>query len=523
LTRLELRLLGGFRAIVDGSPVAADSWATRRSSELVQLLALARDRRLHRDEVLEALWPRLDPEAGAANLYKAASHARKGLGDTAAVVLRGASVWLAPEAEVTVDVDRYEAEARTALETGDAVRCANAALLYDDLLPEARYEDWVIVVRGRLRALQLELLRKAALWEQVLALDPLDQQAHRALMRRYAETGNRLAALFQFGHLRELLRRELGLEPDPETVDLYREFALGPPSPPPFVPPPIRYVRSGEVSIAYQVVGEGPPDLLMIPGWISHLALDWEEPTWVDWCERMTSFARLIRFDKRGTGLSDRPPGVSTLEERMEDARAVLDDVAIDSAHVMGWSEGGPLGILLAATHPEAVRSLVLYGTQARFERDVDYPWGSTAEQNAAEIDSIRGEWGTEGSADFLAPRGDRRFAQQFEAYMRAGASPSAAAALQAANVRIDVRPLLARISVPTLVLSRRGDPIGPPAAARYMAERIRGARFVELDGDDHVMWVGDIDTLLGEIEAFVAAVESRAVDRRKVLGSPAS
>jgi hypothetical protein len=121
------------------------------------------------------------------------------------------------------------------------------------------------------------------------------------------------------------------------------------------MPPPIRYVHSGDVAIAYQVVGEGPHDLLMIPGWISHLALDWEEPTWVRWCERMTSFARLVRFDKRGTGLSDRPPGVATLEERMEDARAVLDAVGLERAHVMGWSEGGPLAVLLSVAHPERV------------------------------------------------------------------------------------------------------------------------------------------------------------------------
>lgn len=126
------------------------------------------------------------------------------------------------------------------------------------------------------------------------------------------------------------------------------------------MPPPIRYVRNGEVSIAYQIVGDAPIDILMIPGWISHLAMDWVEPTWLRWCDRMTSFARLIRFDKRGTGLSDRPPGVPTLEERVGDARAVMDAVGIDRAHVPGWSEGGPLGVLLAVTYPERVHSLTL-------------------------------------------------------------------------------------------------------------------------------------------------------------------
>ena len=139
---------------------------------------------------------------------------------------------------------------------------------------------------------------------------------------------------------------------------------------------PVLYARSGDLSIAYQVVGEGPADVLMIPGWFSHLALDWEEPTWVRWVERLASFARLVRFDKRGTGMSDRPPGIPTPDERMEDARAVMDAAGLTAAHVLGWSEGGPLAILLAVTHPDRVQSLILYGTQATFRRRDDYPFG---------------------------------------------------------------------------------------------------------------------------------------------------
>lgn len=148
------------------------------------------------------------------------------------------------------------------------------------------------------------------------------------------------------------------------------------------------------MSIAYQVVGEGAHDLLMIPGWISHLGLDWEEPTWVRWCERMTVFARLVRFDKRGTGLSDRPPGVPTLETRMEDARAVLDAVGLERAHVMGWSEGDPLAVLLAAAHPERVQSLVLYGTQACFAPKQDYPWGFERTDPGEISAAIEEAWG---------------------------------------------------------------------------------------------------------------------------------
>jgi class 3 adenylate cyclase len=274
------------------------------------------------------------------------------------------------------------------------------------------------------------------------------------------------------------------------------------------MPPSVRYVHSGDVSIAYQVVGEGPHDLLMIPGWISHLALDWEEPTWVRWCERMTSFARLVRFDKRGTGLSDRSPGVPTLEERMEDARAVMDAVGLERANVMGWSEGGPLAVLLAVAHPERVQSLVLYGTQACFAPKADYPWGLDegvdSKALAAEIEET---WGDPERAPGVGAKADQRFMQRWAAYQQAGASPAAAAALIVANHQIDIRPLLGSIGVPTLVLSRAGDPVGPPEAARYMAERIPEARFVELSGDQHLIWLGDVDALGAEIEAFVTGV----------------
>jgi pimeloyl-ACP methyl ester carboxylesterase len=257
----------------------------------------------------------------------------------------------------------------------------------------------------------------------------------------------------------------------------------------------------------------------MIPGWISHLALDWEEPYWVRWCERMTAFARLIRFDKRGTGLSDRPAGVQPLEERMEDAHAVLNAVEVKRVHVLGWSEGGPLALLLAATHPERVLSLVLYGTQACFRREPDYPWGFTEEQRDSFSAEVARVWGGLAFASGFAPGGDDQWARRWAAYQRAGASPSAAAELNRMNLSIDGRSLLRDIKVPTLVLSRRGDPVGPPEAGRYIADHVEGARFVELDGDDHIMWLGDSDRLCAEIERFVLTAEA-GVTTRNVSGT---
>jgi pimeloyl-ACP methyl ester carboxylesterase len=273
------------------------------------------------------------------------------------------------------------------------------------------------------------------------------------------------------------------------------------------VPPPVQYARSGELNIAYQVVGDGPADLLMIPGWFSHLALDWEEPTWVRWCERLASFARVIRFDKRGTGMSDRPPGIPTPDERMADARAVMDSAGLTSAHVLGWSEGGPLGILLTVAHPERVRSLVLYGTQATFRRRDDYPFGDYEEENEEWYAEFESGWGTVDYALLTHPDADPVFARRRALYMQSAASPAAAVALAKSNALIDTRELLPSIRVPTLVLNRRDDPVGPEPTGRYLAERIPGARFVALEGDEHLPWLGDAEAFCAEIEHFVTGI----------------
>jgi DNA-binding SARP family transcriptional activator/pimeloyl-ACP methyl ester carboxylesterase len=514
VTHVEIRVLGGFEVSVDGRPVTRQAWRHQRAADLVKLLALARRHRLHREQVIDALWPDLLPDAGAANVRKAAHYARAALGSKEAVVLRQDEVALWPDAEISVDADRFETDGQSALRAGNPETCAAIADRYGgELLPDRRYEDWAAERRRELRALHLQLLRRAGLWEQVVLEEPTDEPAHRALMRMYADAGNRSAALEQYHRLREALAG-LGLDPTDATQTLYREIAHAPPA-----ASRISYVETGGVNIAYQVVEGGPADLLMIPGWISHLALDWEEPYWVRWCERMTAFARLIRFDKRGTGLSDRPTGVQMLEERMEDAHAVLDAVGVKQVHVLGWSEGGPLAMLLAATHPERVESLVLYGTQACFRREPDYPWGATEEKRQTFSAAVAREWGALAFASHFAPRGDDQFARRWAAYQRAGASPSAAAELNRMNLAIDARSLLPEIHVPTLVLNRRGDPIGAPDAGRHIAENVEGGRFVELEGDDHIMWLGDSEALCAEIERFVLDVEAR-LEARNVSGT---
>jgi len=266
---------------------------------------------------------------------------------------------------------------------------------------------------------------------------------------------------------------------------------------------PIRYARSGDVNIAYQVTGEGPFDLVLVPGFFSHLEIDWEHPEHARFLDRLGSFARLIRFDKRGTGLSDRSVGIPDLEARMDDVRAVMDAAASDRAALFGYSEGGPMCVLFAAMYPERTRALVLHGSYAKRIRSDDYPWAPTwAErvENAAEIERT---WGENVELATMIPHADPAMAAWFQRRGRASLSPAGARDVILMNSKPDVREVLPSVQCPTLVLHRMGDLDCPVEGGRYMAERIPGARFVELPGDVHVPWV-DMDSMLDEVEEFL-------------------
>lgn len=271
--------------------------------------------------------------------------------------------------------------------------------------------------------------------------------------------------------------------------------------------PETHYAKSGDVNIAYQVVGDGPRDLVLVPGFVSHLDNDWDEPRSAHLLERLASFSRLIRFDKRGTGLSDRPGGLPDLETRIDDVRAVMDAAGSERAALFGYSEGGPMSCLFAATHPDRTTALVLYGTYAkRVDPDDDYPWVATGEQRQAYADQIEREWGFESDLGTMAPNADAALTAWWRARARASASPGAARALIVMNSRIDVRHVLPTIRVPTLVLHRSGDRDSRVEEGRYVADRIPGARFVELAGNDHIPWI-DADQIVDEVEEFLTGV----------------
>jgi len=276
-------------------------------------------------------------------------------------------------------------------------------------------------------------------------------------------------------------------------------------------PPETMYARSGDVNIAYQVIGDAPLDLVFVMGWVSHMEYFWREPSFARFLLRLASFSRLILFDKRGTGLSDRVPinQLPTLEQRMDDVRAVMDAVGSERAALCGVSEGGPMCSLFAATYPEKTLALVMIGTYAKRIRDAEYPWGPTAEQREHFFDVMRKQWGGPVGIDERAPSvaDDPQFRDWWATYLRMGASPGAAVALTQMNAEIDVRNVLPSIRVPSLVIHRTEDQCLKVEEGRFVAERIPGAKFVELPGNDHLPFVGDQDTILDEVEEFLTGV----------------
>jgi pimeloyl-ACP methyl ester carboxylesterase len=275
------------------------------------------------------------------------------------------------------------------------------------------------------------------------------------------------------------------------------------------MPPETRYATSGTVNIAYQVVGEGPRDLIFVPGFVSNIEVAWEEPHFARFLERLASFSRLILFDKRGTGLSDRVADMPSLEVRMDDVRTVMDAVGSEHAAFFGISEGAPMCVLFAATYPERTEAVIMAGGYARRAWAPDHPWGRTEEQYQRSIDTIQREWG--GPIDIEARakslHHDPSFRQWWGRYTRMGASPADAARVVRLTAEVDVRHVLPTIRVPTLIFHAIGDGTVDVRSSRYMAERIPGAKYIELPSADHLPWLADADIVVDEAAEFVTGV----------------
>lgn len=270
----------------------------------------------------------------------------------------------------------------------------------------------------------------------------------------------------------------------------------------------IQFANSGDVDVAYHVVGNGPVDIVYVMGAWTHLQVDWELPAFRRFCERLGEFGRVIVFDKRGMGMSDRVPGATSLDVRMDDIRAVMDDVGSDSAAVIGSSEGGPLSMLFAAAHPDRTSALILMGAEVRERKDEDWPWGEqTAEEHEASLPLYRERWGKPGGRfmEFFAPSQEQtQWITDWSARLQANAStPSGAMAFQEMAFNIDVRGIASSVQVPTLILHAEDDRICHVENGRFLAREIPDARYVELEGADHLPWF-EPDLALSEIREFL-------------------
>lgn len=283
--------------------------------------------------------------------------------------------------------------------------------------------------------------------------------------------------------------------------------------------PETLYTRSGSTNIAYQVFGNGPHDLLLVPGWVSNIDTFWEEPTVARFFQGLADFSRVLLFDKRGTGLSDRVAGIPTLEDRMDDVRAVMNAAGSKEATLFGYSEGGPMCALFAATYPERTRALVLMGSYARRQSAPDYECGLSDENSEQLLKDIESRWGSPLDIEQRIPSfaSNQRFRRWWAKFMRAGASPASAAALMRMNFEIDVRPILPSIRVPALILHAVRDRIVMVEAGRYLARHIPKAVLIELDADDHVPFGDSMDRVLDETRKFITGRSDVSSDDRVV------
>ncbi|MBZ9882826.1 alpha/beta fold hydrolase [Mesorhizobium sp. CA10] len=548
-----LYLLGGFDLAGTG---AAAPTLSRKARAMMAYLALQAGQAQSREKLAALLWSVNGETQARMSLRQAVSAIRKAMRECGSgrFLTDGASVGLYLD-EIDFDVARFET-----LATGfSPERLEQALAVYrGDLLDglgvkEEPFEDWLRIERERLRTIAIAALDRlvahysasndlsscARTAARLLAMEPLREDIHRALMRAYAAQGRINLALKQYELCREALERDLGLQPELETRQLYealrtRRMSSSPHSTRPVaaaepaagsganaggslsggepLPPTTHYVKSAGINIAYQVTGEGPIDLIYVPGWVSNLDLAWGSPRFAHVLKRLGTFSRLIRFDKRGTGLSDRNVGLPTLEERMEDVRAVLDAVGSTRAVLFGSSEGGPMCMLFAATYPERTSALVLNGTYAKGTWSKEYPWARTVAQVDDDVAAVERQWGKPADMSNAAPSLTEDMVERewFAAYLRNSASPADAIALWRWGTEVDVRDILPAIRVPTLIVQRTGDRWVRPEEGRYLATHIQGARYVELAGRDHVIWGEDCDSLVDEIRSFVTGSTSR-------------
>jgi pimeloyl-ACP methyl ester carboxylesterase/DNA-binding SARP family transcriptional activator len=539
---VEVRLFGPIEVRVDSDCLGPRDFGGVKPKQLFEALLVQRGRPLAKDQLAEMIWGEALPRKVAATIESYVSLLRSRLGAARVLVVTEAGGYRAELCGVQIDLDTFDSLVRAAAIAPPAERRqrleAAVAIAAGAVLEDEPFAEWAMGLRRmyaerRLRAmcdlaetcLALEEPQAAVdLAERALVLDPLLERAHRvAIIGQYA-IGEEGRALRAYERCRVMLLEELGATPAPATVAthvaiLRHEDArtliadpAGPGADVPVAPPGLtgtRYARNGEVGLAYQTLGNGSPDLLFVPGFVSHVEAAWEEPTYAGFMRRLGTGRRLIIFDKRGTGLSDAVVEWPTFRERVEDMFAVMDAAGSERAVLFGVSEGGAMCALAAARHPERVAGLMLHAVFARILRAPDYPRGWTLERLDDFLDSFEEAWTTGAGLEIINPSlaGNHRYLRWYARYLRLGASPGMARRLMRMNAEIDLTEVLPTISVPTLVLHRKDERWVEVEHGRYVAERIPGARLVLLPGVDHQPWIGETDPVHRAIDEFIEAL----------------
>jgi DNA-binding SARP family transcriptional activator/pimeloyl-ACP methyl ester carboxylesterase len=517
MTRLEVRLLGFPSLRLDGRSV---DLALRKGLGLIAYLADARAL-VARDQMASLLWPEADAEVARSRLRRTLH--KIGAAFAAEVIEADrSSLALAPSVAPRVDTHAFE----TACAAGDlseALQLYTGDFLHGLSIGECEeFEEWAFFRREALRSRLVQALERliereleggdaraaVAAATRLVGLDPLNESAQRHLIGAHLKAGDRAAAQRQYEACAHLLEVELGVAPDARTRALMQK----PGAEAPLSDPRTRYAERGGLHIAYQVVGTGPMDIVMVPGFVSHVERIWDEPRCRDLLRGLSQMGRLVLFDRRGVGLSDRVGAPPTVEATAEDLATAMDAAGCGRVLLIGASEGGPGCIHFAAKHPERLAGLVLYGSLAKGTWSADYPYVLTHEQYDLWLRRLIRDWGGPAEIATFAPSlvGDGQAERWWASLLRAASSPGAIKAVLESLRDTDVRSLLPRIAVPTLVLHRRGDRAVRIDAGRHLARTIPGASMVELDGADHWLWAGDCRSVLAQIRAFLNSIEGR-------------
>ena len=487
------------------------------------LLAYLADARtpVGRDHMAGLLWPEADADAARGRLRRTLHKIRVAF-PLDVIDADRTTLALAPSIEARVDTHAFEA-ACVAGELNEVLRLYTGDFLQGLSIEGcAAFEEWAFFRREALRSRLVQALERLierelaagdpraaiAAATRLVGLDPLSESAQRHLISAQLRAGDRAAAERQYEACARLLESDLGIAPDAHTRALLATMSVDVP----ISGARTRYAERRGLHIAYQVVGTGPPDIVWVPGFVSHVERNWDEPRSRGFLTALSQMGRLILFDRRGIGLSDRIGAPPTVEATAEDLMTTIDAAGCRRVLLIGASEGGPVCIHFAAGHPERLAGLVLYGSLAKGSRTPDYPFALTHEQYDLWLRRLMRDWGGPADLATFAPSlvGDGQVEHWWAGLLRAASSPGAVRAVLESLRDTDVRPLLPLIAAPTLVLHRRGDRAVRIEAGRHLAGAIPGARLVELSGDDHWLWAGNRHCVLEQIRTFVRHLEGR-------------